>query len=108
MSILVLTNSLSSPLVEKIFNLGFLPQVAEHMDKMVEGLQHQTVSVVFVDTKHLKLDLLESLVTIHDETTHIPIYVWGPLTDGAVTEFIKNHGNVYAFDELEEVKHIIA
>ncbi len=107
MTILVLTNSVESPLVEKILNMGYLPQLAENLDKVVDGLQHEDVSMVLVDTNHLGLDLLESLVTIHDETHHVPIYVWGHVDDGPVIDFVNKQNNISTIIELDEIDKIV-
>lgn len=78
-TVFVLADKSQNLLLEKLFDIGYVPIVREKMHKALDIIRHENFAAVLIDRDTADVDILEFILNVRDIKEDIPVIIIGDL-----------------------------
>jgi CheY-like chemotaxis protein len=100
LTVLVIGKDEKSPLVETLFDFGYMPLLRRDMHDALYKLRHERFRAIFVDRSYEGIDALEFILNVRDINGDIPIILIGQPLDQHEEEILKKQPNLHLFENV--------
>ena len=111
MTVLVLAELTTTPLVEMLFDVGCVPIVRRRMLEALERVRRESLAAIAVDCRGLHTDVLEFVLNVRDTRPRVPIIVLRDGPEEVLPEVLEHQDRVFVLDREgcmpQRVKEII-
>lgn len=94
-TILVFGTDEPNPLMDTLFDIGYVPIVRKNMGEAISKLRHDLFAAVIIQRDQIEADTLEFILNVRDLNEQIPVFVVGNSTDQDENRALSNQENTF-------------